>query len=193
MVLASGRREVRVGETASLALATERLEGFARARRSAPGLAVGLIGPGGWQHELAAGVTDVASGRPLAPEALMQVASIGKAMTAVALLREHDAGRVDLDAPVHRYLPWLPLATPFGPIRLRHLLAHTAGIVAGMEGSPSPPWRRSPSTRPRRGGRPGSGPATPTSATPCSGWCWSGSRVARTPRLSSGTCSTPAP
>jgi CubicO group peptidase (beta-lactamase class C family) len=33
-------------------------------------------------------------------------------MTAVALFREHEAGRLDLDAPVHRYLPWLPLATP---------------------------------------------------------------------------------
>jgi hypothetical protein len=66
------------------------------------------------------------------------VASIGKAMTAVALLREHQAGRLDLDAPVHRYLPWLPLATPFGPISVRHLLAHTAGIVTGLEGSPSP-------------------------------------------------------
>jgi CubicO group peptidase (beta-lactamase class C family) len=59
-------------------------------------------------------------------------------MTAAALLREHQAGRVDLDAPVHDLLPWLPLPTPFGPIRLRHLLAHTAGIVSGMEGSPSP-------------------------------------------------------
>ena len=27
-------------------------------------------------------------------------------MTAVALFREHEAGRLDLDAPVHRYLPW---------------------------------------------------------------------------------------
>jgi D-alanyl-D-alanine carboxypeptidase len=55
-----------------------------------------------------------------------------------ALLREHQAGRVDLDAPVHDLLPWLPLPTPFGPISLRHLLAHTGGIVSGMEGSPSP-------------------------------------------------------
>ena len=100
--------------------------------------AVGLIGPGGWRHEFAVGVADAASGRPLEPGALLPVASIGKAMTAVALLREHDAGRVGLDDPVHRHLPWLPLPTPFGPISLRHLLAHTAGIVAGMEGSPSP-------------------------------------------------------
>ena len=127
-----------MGGSGSLTVAAGRLEGFARERRGVPGLAVGLIGPDGWRHEFAVGVADVASGRPLAAEALMPVASIGKAMTAVALLREHDAGRLDLDAPVHDHLPWLPLATPFGPISVRHLLAHTAGIIGGMEGSPSP-------------------------------------------------------
>jgi CubicO group peptidase (beta-lactamase class C family) len=135
---AVGERRVPVGGTGSLEAAAERLEAFARARRGVPGLAVGLIGPGGWRHEFAVGVADAASGRPVEPGALLPVASIGKAMTAVALLREHDAGRVGLDDPVHRHLPWLPLPTPFGPISLRHLLAHTAGIVAGMEGSPSP-------------------------------------------------------
>jgi CubicO group peptidase (beta-lactamase class C family) len=122
----------------ALKVAARRLERFARARLALPGLAVGLIGPGSWRHELAVGVTDVASGRPLAPEALLPVASIGKMMTAVALFREHQQGRLDLDAPVHRYLPWLPLATPFGPITVRHLLGHTAGIVTGLDGSPSP-------------------------------------------------------
>jgi CubicO group peptidase (beta-lactamase class C family) len=128
----------RMAGTGSLEAAAERLAGFARDRLGVPGLAVGLVGPGGWRHELAVGAADVASGRPLAPDALVPVASVGKAMTAVALLREHDAGRLGLDDPVHDHLPWLPLATPFGPISLRHLLGHTAGIIAGMEGSPSP-------------------------------------------------------
>jgi CubicO group peptidase (beta-lactamase class C family) len=127
-----------MGERGSLEAAAERLAAFAGERVNLPGLAVGLIGPGGWRHELAVGVGDVASGRPLAPDALMPIASIGKSLTAAALLREHEAGRLDLDAPVHEHLPWLPLATPFGPISVRHLLGHTAGIVIGLEGSPSP-------------------------------------------------------
>jgi D-alanyl-D-alanine carboxypeptidase len=122
----------------SLAAAAERLEGLARRRLRTPGLVVGLVGPGGWRQEFAVGVADLASGRPLGTDALLPVASIGKAMTAVALLREAQAGRVDLDAAVHQQLPWLPLPTPFGPIRLRHLLAHTGGIVAGLDASPSP-------------------------------------------------------
>jgi len=35
----------------SLTLAAERIESFACARLSLPGLAVGLVGPGGWRHE----------------------------------------------------------------------------------------------------------------------------------------------
>jgi D-alanyl-D-alanine carboxypeptidase len=122
----------------ALEAAAGRLEEFARERLALPGLAVGLIGPGGWRREFAVGVADVASGRPMEPGALLPIASVSKAMTAVALLREQEAGRIDLDAPVHEHLPWLPLPTPFGPINVAHLLAHTSGIVSGMDGSPSP-------------------------------------------------------
>jgi CubicO group peptidase (beta-lactamase class C family) len=127
-----------VAGSGSLEVAAARLEEFAGQRLRTPGLVVGLIGPEGWRHEFALGVNDLASGRPLGTDALVPIASIGKALTAVALLREAQAGRVDLDAAVHDLLPWLPLPTPFGPIRLRHLLAHTGGIVAGLDASPSP-------------------------------------------------------
>jgi CubicO group peptidase (beta-lactamase class C family) len=178
----------------SLEAAAERLEGFARRRLALPGLAVGLIGPGGWRREFGVGVADVASGRPLEPDALVPVASIGKAMTALALLREHQAGRVDLDAAVHDLLPWLPLPTPFGPISLRHLLAHTGGIVSGMEGSPSPTLEALALGQTTPGWPPPAGaPTTPTSATPCSGWCWSGSPAAPTPRPCGATCWARAP
>jgi CubicO group peptidase (beta-lactamase class C family) len=122
----------------TLADAAERLEAFAGQRLRTPGLVVALVGPDGWRHEFALGVNDLASGQPLATDGLLPIASIGKAMTAVALLREAQAGRIDLDTVVHDLLPWLPLPTPFGPIRLRHLLAHTGGIVAGLDASPSP-------------------------------------------------------
>jgi CubicO group peptidase (beta-lactamase class C family) len=184
-------QEGRVTTSESLTLAAERIESFARARLSLPGLAVGLVGPGGWRHEFAVGVADVAAGRPLDPTALMPIASVSKAMTAVALLREQEAGRIDIDDPVHDHLPWLPLATPFGPISVAHLLAHIAGIVAGMEGSPSPVAEARPWPRPRPGGRRANGPATPTSGTPCSGWSWNGSPAAPTARRSRATSSIP--
>src|SRR5918994_6168732 len=102
--------------TGALEVAAGRLEGFVRERLALPGLAVGLIGPGGWRHEFAAGVNDVASGRPLKPGALLPVASIGKVMTALALFREHEAGRLDLEAG-----PPLPaLAAPGHPVRADH-------------------------------------------------------------------------
>jgi CubicO group peptidase (beta-lactamase class C family) len=127
-----------VAGAGSLTVAAGRLEEFARGRLALPGLAVALIGPGGWRHGFGLGVADAASGRAMEAGALLPIASIGKTMTAAALLRQQEAGHLDLDAPVGEYLPWLPLPTPFGPISVAHLLAHTAGIVSGMEGSPSP-------------------------------------------------------
>jgi hypothetical protein len=51
----------------ALEAAAERLGGFTRRRLALPGLAVGLVGPGGWRHEFAVGVADAASGRALEP------------------------------------------------------------------------------------------------------------------------------
>jgi CubicO group peptidase (beta-lactamase class C family) len=73
-----------VAGSAALAGAAERLEGFARQRLDVPGLAVGLTGPGGWRHEFAVGVADVASGRPMDPGAPLPVASISKTTTPTA-------------------------------------------------------------------------------------------------------------
>jgi Beta-lactamase len=59
----------------SLEVAAARLEALARQRLRAPGLVVGLVGPGGWAHQFALGVADVASGRPLQTDALLPIAS----------------------------------------------------------------------------------------------------------------------
>jgi CubicO group peptidase (beta-lactamase class C family) len=49
-------------------------------------------------------------------------------MTALALLELHDAGRIDLNAPVRRYLPWFAISSGKRPILVHQLLSHTAGI-----------------------------------------------------------------
>ncbi|MEG2981806.1 MAG: serine hydrolase domain-containing protein, partial [Stenotrophomonas sp.] len=48
------------------------------------------------------------------------------AFTGVAMAQLAQAGRVDLQAPVSRYLPDLPAA--WGKVRVRQLLAHTSGL-----------------------------------------------------------------
>ncbi len=39
-----------------------------------------------------------------------------------------DEGKLDVHKPVLDYLPWLPIAEPFGPITVHHLLTHTSGL-----------------------------------------------------------------
>jgi CubicO group peptidase (beta-lactamase class C family) len=75
---------------------------------------------------------------PWTPDIRGQIGSIHKSMTATCLVSLAEEGRVDLDAPVDRYLPWFRFGEP-GGITLHHLLTHTAGLPIGTE--PGPPSR----------------------------------------------------
>jgi CubicO group peptidase (beta-lactamase class C family) len=55
------------------------------------------------------------------------VASVTKAFTGAALLKLHEAGRIDLDAPIQRYVPVFPEKAG-GTITPRLLAGHRAGI-----------------------------------------------------------------
>ena len=69
------------------------------------------------------------NGRPVTPDTPFYIASTSKAMTAVAVMQLVEAGRVELDAPVRRYLPEFALADPrVEGITIRHLLHHTSGM-----------------------------------------------------------------
>lgn len=92
-------------------------------------------------------VLDVALGEaragvPMTPDTMMIWFSMTKAVTAVAVAREWERGRLDVEAPVARYLPAFA-ANGKETVTLRHLLTHTAGIpdadgmLAGL------PWRES--------------------------------------------------
>ena len=61
------------------------------------------------------------------PQTRFGVASITKAFTGVALLKLHESGRIDLDAPIQRYVPAFPEKSG-GAITPRLLAAHLAGI-----------------------------------------------------------------
>jgi CubicO group peptidase (beta-lactamase class C family) len=75
-------------------------------------------------------------GRPVTPQTPFILGSVSKAVTAVAVMQLVEAGKVALDAPVTRYLPWFRLSDAHASRRItvRQLLAHTSGIPpdAGM-------------------------------------------------------------
>jgi CubicO group peptidase (beta-lactamase class C family) len=89
--------------------------------------------------DLWAGHTDGARTRPWRRDTIVNLYSVGKAVTAICLLRLVEAGRVDLDAPVARYWPEFAQA---GKARLpvRYLLTHQAGLPAVARPLPSGAW-----------------------------------------------------
>jgi len=52
------------------------------------------------------GYSNAEARTPVSAQTRFFVYSITKSFTALALLRQYDAGRLDLQAPVQRYLPW---------------------------------------------------------------------------------------
>ena len=98
-----------------------------------PGVAIGLTDREGALGFVCRGFADVASGTPVEPDTRFQIGSISKSFAAAVLLQEHDAGRVDLQAPVTDYVPWFAVRSRYGPITLHHLLSHTSGLIMGTE------------------------------------------------------------
>ncbi|MDO9711529.1 serine hydrolase domain-containing protein [Paracraurococcus lichenis] len=108
----------------------------------ARGIAVAAGDSRGTLVEAAAG--ERAPGQPMAPDTVVWIASMTKAITATAALQQVEKGRLTLDNPIAEVLPELAHPevlvgfAPEGgeamvrparrPITLRHLLTHTSGF-----------------------------------------------------------------
>jgi CubicO group peptidase (beta-lactamase class C family) len=98
-----------------------------------PGVAVGVWADG---RELSAchGVTSVDNPLPVDRDTLYLLGSVTKTYTATTLLRLVADGRVELDAPVRRYVPELRLKDEraAAQVTVLNLLNHTAGLDWGL-------------------------------------------------------------
>lgn len=76
------------------------------------------------------GFADVENNIPVnAGQTLFQIGSVGKILTAMAVLKLVESGALNPDADIREYLTGLSLTASFqSPVTLRHLLTHTAGI-----------------------------------------------------------------
>lgn len=81
------------------------------------------------------GLADVAAGRAVTADAPVRVASISKLVTAIAVLRLVEQGRLDLDADVSDLLGWRLRNPAFAdrPITLRLLLSHRSSLTDGID------------------------------------------------------------
>ncbi|MFF4606948.1 serine hydrolase domain-containing protein [Streptomyces sp. NPDC001339] len=97
--------------------------------------AYAAVRDGGDAWRGAAGVADIATNRPVRPDMRQRIGSITKAFTSVAVLQQVAAGRIELDAPVARYLPDLVPGERGRQITVRMLLNHTSGIADYIPGA----------------------------------------------------------
>jgi CubicO group peptidase (beta-lactamase class C family) len=108
------------------------VDGYITAQMEAahiPGLSVAIVQGDQIIYLKGYGQAD-ASGRPVTPQTPFIIGSISKTFTALAVMQLVEAGKVDLDAPAQRYLPWFRVADPqaSAQITVRHLLNHTSGL-----------------------------------------------------------------
>jgi CubicO group peptidase (beta-lactamase class C family) len=95
-----------------------------------PGLAVGMARDGVVQLVRGYGFADIARRRVVTPDTMFHIASVTKTVTATAIMRLAEAGRLSLDEPVgpHLDFPLINPNHPQTPITFRHLLLHVSSI-----------------------------------------------------------------
>ncbi len=93
-----------------------------------PGLALAIVR--GSQVVHMRGFGDDGAGKPVTPQTAFLLGSMSKSFTALAIMQLVEQGKIQLDAPAQRYLPWFRVADPDASARItvRHLLNHTTGI-----------------------------------------------------------------
>ena len=121
------------------------------AAMNAPGLTLGLANAEGTVRVASYGYVDLAAKLPVTTSHLFEIGSISKSFVGLTILQLHDEQKVDLQAPIGSYLPWLSMETPYGEILVHHLLTHSSGMPDDAPLIPSSPERR-----PRQALKPGS-------------------------------------
>jgi CubicO group peptidase (beta-lactamase class C family) len=101
------------------------------ARYGIPGSTVALVSGGSVVWSQGYGLADRARAIPMAPETILQVASISKSIAAWGVMRLVEQEKLDLDKPVEHYLNrWHFPRQGYDPagVTIRRLLCHSAGL-----------------------------------------------------------------
>lgn len=100
------------------------------ARESVPGLSVALVHEGR-TYAAGFGVTNVNHPLPVTPDTYFRIGSTSKTFTATILMQLVEAGLVDLEAHLRRYIPDFRLESEpdAAAMRVRHVLTHHGGWV----------------------------------------------------------------
>ena len=109
----------------------ERIDRFVESERQSsgiPGMALAIVQEGQIAH--VRGFGQDGRGQAITGDTPFPIGSLTKSFTALLVRQAIDAGQIDADAPVQRYLPWFRVtdAEASARITLRHLLNQTSGF-----------------------------------------------------------------
>jgi CubicO group peptidase (beta-lactamase class C family) len=99
-----------------------------------PGLSIAVINHGELVHTAGFGLSDIAAGRAMTPQTLINVGSVTKTITCTAVMQTYERGKLGLDAPIDEHLPFRVRnpVFPDTPITPRQLPTHTSSIADGL-------------------------------------------------------------
>jgi D-alanyl-D-alanine carboxypeptidase len=101
------------------------------AYRGLPGIAVGVVSDQELVWSKGFGFADITAKRPMTPSTLFRMASHSKLFTATAIMQLREQGKLRLDDPVAKHLPWFtlkPAGDDDGVITIEQLLTHASGL-----------------------------------------------------------------
>ena len=101
------------------------------AYRGLPGVAVGVVHDQQLVWSKGFGFADVGKKLPMSADTRFRIASNSKLFAAIAILQLREAGKIRLDDPVAKHLPWFtmkPAGPEDGPITIEQLLSHSSGL-----------------------------------------------------------------
>ncbi|MEP7345791.1 MAG: serine hydrolase domain-containing protein [Gemmatimonadaceae bacterium] len=101
------------------------------AYRGLPGIVVGVVADQELVWAAGFGMANIADKIPMTPQTKFRMASHSKLFTATSIMQLREQGKVRLDDPVSKYLPWFqvkPSAPDDPPITIEELLTHASGL-----------------------------------------------------------------
>jgi D-alanyl-D-alanine carboxypeptidase len=101
------------------------------AYRGLPGVAVGVVSNQELVWSKGFGFANIKAQLPMTATTKFRMASNSKLFTAIAIMQLREEGKLGLDDPVVKYLPWFkakPAGEDDGPITIEQLLSHSSGL-----------------------------------------------------------------
>jgi CubicO group peptidase (beta-lactamase class C family)/D-alanyl-D-alanine dipeptidase len=114
----------------AVALALEAFVKREMADKEIPAISIALVDDQTIVWARGFGLAQPKAGTPATAQTVYRIGSVSKLFTDLAIMQQVEQGKLDLDAPVSRYLPNFKPRNPSGKsVTLRHLMTHRSGLV----------------------------------------------------------------